>query len=87
MGEEDESARKVVDAAILVHRTLGPGLLESAYQLALAHELAIRGASVRRQVAHGAYPAAHIYGDGAAGPRIADILATTRLSVQKRIEY
>jgi GxxExxY protein len=35
----EEVAKDVVDAAIKVHRTLGPELLESAYQARLAHEL------------------------------------------------
>ncbi|MCB9594984.1 MAG: GxxExxY protein [Sandaracinaceae bacterium] len=43
-------ARIVVDAAIKVHRALGPGMLESAYEAALAHELGRRGLSVRTQV-------------------------------------
>jgi GxxExxY protein len=33
-----------------VHRALGPGLLESAYEACLAHELSLRGLAVRRQV-------------------------------------
>ena len=41
----------VVDAAIKVHRALGPGLLESAYEHCLAHELFERGLKVARQVA------------------------------------
>jgi GxxExxY protein len=35
----DEVAKDIVDAALKVHRALGPGLLESAYQACLAHEL------------------------------------------------
>jgi GxxExxY protein len=38
-----------VDAGLKVHRTLGPGLLESAYEHFLAHELKARGLSIRRQ--------------------------------------
>ena len=34
---------QIIGAAIEVHRDLGPGLLESAYQKALAHELRLRG--------------------------------------------
>jgi GxxExxY protein len=40
----------VVDAAMKVHSALGPGLLESAYQACLAHELRTRGRRVRVQV-------------------------------------
>lgn len=40
-----------MDAALAVHRTLGPGLLESVYEVCLAHELARRGHVVRSQIA------------------------------------
>ena len=40
----------VVDAGLKVHRALGPGLLESAYEHCLAHELSTRGRLVERQV-------------------------------------
>ncbi|RTL53096.1 MAG: GxxExxY protein [Rhodocyclaceae bacterium] len=40
---------RVIGAAIEVHKTLGPGLLESAYELALEHELALMGHLVERQ--------------------------------------
>ena len=39
-----------MDAAIAVHRALGPGLLETVYEVVLAHELAERGLQVKRQV-------------------------------------
>jgi GxxExxY protein len=39
----------VIGAAIEVHRTLGPGLLESAYEECLAHELSLRKVLVDRQ--------------------------------------
>ena len=39
----------IVDAAITVHRELGPGLLESTYEVCLVHELTNRGLSVERQ--------------------------------------
>ena len=47
---ENEISSVVVDGALTVHRALGPGLLESVYELALAHELAQRGLSLERQV-------------------------------------
>jgi GxxExxY protein len=42
-------AATIVDAAIVVHRELGPGLLESAYEICLVHELTSRGLFVERQ--------------------------------------
>lgn len=47
----EDSATSVVDAAIAVHRILGPGLLESTYEVCLAHELEKRGHTVLRQTA------------------------------------
>jgi GxxExxY protein len=41
----------VPDAAITVHRELGPGLLESAYELALARELELRAIQIKKQLA------------------------------------
>ena len=40
---------QIVDAAMKVHTALGPGLLESAYEACLAHELKKRGFSIERQ--------------------------------------
>ena len=40
----------ILDAAIAVHRELGPGLLESAYELALSRELFLRGLHIQHQV-------------------------------------
>lgn len=45
----DAVANGVIGAAIEVHRHLGPGLLESTYELALGHELELRGYSFVRQ--------------------------------------
>ena len=47
---ENEIGTTVIAAAIEVHRELGPGLMESVYEVALAHELELRGLIVRRQV-------------------------------------
>jgi GxxExxY protein len=47
---ENEIAKEIVDAAYHVHRELGPGLLESVYEVILAHELKKRGLKVELQV-------------------------------------
>jgi len=47
----DRLSKEVIGAAIEVHRVLGPGLLESAYEESLAWELTNRGVKVERQVA------------------------------------
>jgi len=46
----NEVARIIVDSAIYIHRELGNGLLEGAYELCLAHVLRKRGLYVERQV-------------------------------------
>jgi UDP-N-acetylglucosamine 2-epimerase len=43
--------------------------------------------AVRKQIAHGPYPSDHLYGDGEAGGRVADVLARVPLRVQKRSFY
>jgi GxxExxY protein len=46
---ENEIAKEILDAAFLVHTKLGPGLLESVYEVVLAHELRKKGLVVERQ--------------------------------------
>jgi GxxExxY protein len=46
---ENQIATIVVDSSLKVHRTLGPGLLESVYEAALAYELVKRGLAVKTQ--------------------------------------
>jgi GxxExxY protein len=48
--EEERVGKLIVDAAMVVHRSLGPGLLESIYEVCFCHELARRSLSFRRQV-------------------------------------
>jgi GxxExxY protein len=48
--EENRIASAVLDAAFKVHSALGPGLLESVYEICLMHELQKAGHHVRRQV-------------------------------------
>jgi GxxExxY protein len=47
----ERSSKAVVDAALAVHKTLGPGLLESVYEICLCHELSKREVRFQRQVA------------------------------------
>ena len=46
---ENELSGQVIGAAIEVHKQLGPGLLESAYEECLAHEMTLMGISFERQ--------------------------------------
>ncbi|MDO9580168.1 MAG: GxxExxY protein [Bacteroidales bacterium] len=55
---ENEIAKIVVDTAFQIHKRLGPGLLESVYEIVLVHELKRRGLKVRRQA-----PVAIVYDD------------------------
>ena len=45
----NDITRQIIGAAIAVHRELGPGMLESAYEACLAYELIQRGFKVERQ--------------------------------------
>jgi GxxExxY protein len=47
---ENEISRVILDSAFSVHKELGPGLLESVYEIVLAYELEQRGLRVSRQV-------------------------------------
>ena len=47
---ENEIGTKLLEAAIHIHRELGPGLLETVYEVILARELSDRGLRVQRQV-------------------------------------
>jgi GxxExxY protein len=50
MGQElDRVTEGIIGAAIAVHKAMGPGLLESAYEACLAYELVKRGFKVERQ--------------------------------------
>ncbi|HLN55440.1 MAG TPA: GxxExxY protein [Bacteroidales bacterium] len=56
--EINEITKKIIGCAIEVHKDLGPGLLESAYEECLSHELINHGLSIKRQ-----YPVPVIYKD------------------------
>lgn len=46
----EDLTRSILGCAIKVHRALGPGLLESAYQACMAHEMQRMGLSIQREV-------------------------------------
>jgi GxxExxY protein len=48
---ENEIAKHILDAAFLVHTKIGPGLLESVYEVIIAYELKKRGLTAERQKA------------------------------------
>ncbi|SPE37163.1 conserved hypothetical protein [Candidatus Sulfopaludibacter sp. SbA3] len=50
MSDENELTEKIIGAAIEVHKHVGPGLLESAYEECLCFELSCRGVRFQRQV-------------------------------------
>jgi GxxExxY protein len=47
---ENAIGKQVIDAAVQIHQVLGPGLLETVYEVVLARELEQRGLRVERQV-------------------------------------
>ena len=48
---ENEISSKIIGACIEVHKQLGPGLLESTYEVCLAHELKLIGLDLQQQIA------------------------------------
>jgi GxxExxY protein len=48
--EENDLSYKIIGAAIELHKNIGPGLLESAYENALAHDFKTLGLDVKQQV-------------------------------------
>jgi len=48
---ENEITQQIIGASIEVHRELGPGIIEKAYEESLCHELHLRGLEFRRQQA------------------------------------
>jgi GxxExxY protein len=48
--KEEETGKIIVNAAFIVHKALGPGLLEKVYEVCLSHELKKAGLIVERQL-------------------------------------
>jgi len=68
---------KILDAAFAIHRVLGPGLLESAYEGAFEVELTYSGLHVERQVV---YPV--VYRNEYIGAYVADIVVENKIIVE-----
>ncbi len=72
-----ELTSKIIEAAIEVHRILGPGFLESVYETALAHEFDLRGIPHERQK-----PIPIAYKDIVAGEHRLDLLVDGKVVVE-----
>ena len=75
---ENQLSRRIIGTAIELHRELGPGLLESAYEHALVYKLSNQGLSIQQQ-----FPVPFIYDEIKleAGFRI-DILVNNRVLIE-----
>ena len=81
--ELNELSGQILGAAIEVHRQIGPGLLESIYEVAFDHELQLRGLAVERQV-----PIAVKYKNIQIGGQRLDLLVEGEIIVElKAVEY
>ena len=81
--ELDALVTRVIGAAIEVHRTLGPGFLESVYEAALCFELKSRGLAVVRQVALTVSYKGHDVGEGRLDLLVENMLVVELKSVEK----
>lgn len=83
--ETERVASDIVDAAVKVHKTLGPGFLEGIYQKALGHELEKRGVDISAEVVadilyDGAVVGQHRFDLGADGKVIVELKTVEGLS-------
>jgi GxxExxY protein len=75
----EDLSQQVIGCAMLVHRLLGPGFLESVYQNALAHELKLAGLEVRAEARIRV-----IYRDIVVGEFVADLLINDVLLIENK---
>jgi len=61
---ENQIGTIIVESAIELHRNLGPGLLETVYEITLAHALELRGLKVERQVGVKIVYGGHVFEEG-----------------------
>ena len=75
--KDNELSERVIGAAIEVHRSLGPGFLESFYEEALCIELSVRGIAFERQ-----FPVIVLYRNQEIGSHRLDLLIEGRLVIE-----
>jgi GxxExxY protein len=80
--EVDDLARKVIGAAIEVHRSLGPGYIESVYEEALAYEISLNNIPYERQVKITVAYKGHSVGEGRLDLLVAKILPVELKAVE-----
>jgi GxxExxY protein len=79
----DELTHRIIGCAMQVHRTLGPGFLESVYQHALAHELSKAGLKVECEKKLQVIYDGVVVGDFSADMLVQDIILIENKAVQK----
>jgi GxxExxY protein len=77
MLEHEELTERIIGCAIEVHRTLGPGFIESVYQRAMAIELRKRGVEFQAEV-----PVPILYGGEKVGEHRLDLLVEKQIVVE-----
>jgi GxxExxY protein len=83
--EENQIGKIIVDAAIQVHRDLGPGLLESVYEIILTHELRQRGLRAERQVPIAITYGGHTFDEGFRADILVEDKAILELKCVERV--
>src|SRR3977135_1603066 len=77
--EHGALTQKIIGCAMKVHRTLGPGFLESVYQNALLHELRLAGLEAAAQA-----PVKGVYDNVLVGDFFADILVAGQVLIENK---
>ena len=82
---ENEIGTSIVETAIQIHRELGPGLLESVYEIAMAHELRQQGLKVVRQAPIAIEYQGYRFDEGFRADLIVDNMVIIELKCVERI--
>jgi GxxExxY protein len=82
---ENEIGSIIVDSAVELHRNLGPGLLETVYEVTLARALERRGLAVRRQVGVDIKYEGEVFSEGFRADLIVEELVIVELKSIERV--